>query len=120
MATFGKQSIENKLTCHLDLQAILDEAIKHYDFKIICGHRGEDEQNQAYRMGRSKVRWPNSKHNSIPSKAADCAPYPIDWEDLERFNEMAIHIKTAADKLGAEIRWGGDWKMKDYPHVELV
>lgn len=120
MPNFGERSIENKLSCHPDLQAVLDEAIKYYDFAIICGHRDEAEQNKAFWSKKSKVMWPNSKHNSTPSRAADCVPSPIDWQDISRFKEMAFHIKTAADKVNVKIQWGGDWKMKDYPHVELV
>ena len=46
-------------------------------------------------------------------------PQP-DWEDLERFEQMANAMQTAADELDISIVWGGDWKtFYDAPHFEL-
>jgi hypothetical protein len=47
------------------------------DFKILCGHREEKEQNEAFNKGNSKLKWPQSKHNSLPSLAVDIAPFPV-------------------------------------------
>ena len=95
-------------------------AILKYDFSILQGYRGEEEQNAAYEAGNSKLKYPDSKHNSLPSRAVDCAPYPIDWDDTERFKEMACVILEEASVAGVKLRWGGNWKtFKDYPHFEL-
>lgn len=106
-------------TCHPDLQELVREAIKDYDFTVICGHRTEQDQNAAYAAGRSKVEWPNSRHNSLPSEAVDLAPYPIDWSDKARFRELADVVKKTAASLGVEITWGGDWGW-DLDHFELA
>ena len=99
---------------------ILKEAIHIYDFSVLCGHRGKDEQNLAYKKGFSKLKFPESKHNSIPSRAVDIAPYPIDWDDHKRFYELAGIIKGIAHEKGIEIRWGGNFRgWKDLPHFEL-
>ena len=42
----------------------------------------------ARREGRSKLSWLESKHNCEPSRAVDIAPYPIDWDDRERFSHL--------------------------------
>ncbi len=60
-----------------------------------------------------------SNHNSNPSKAIDVAPFPIDWNNIQRFLDMAKVIKESAKTVGVEITYGGDWKMKDYPHFEV-
>ena len=103
----------------MDLQHVAAEAIKHFDFAVICGHRGREEQEEAFRRGLSRLRWPKSRHNSNPSTAMDCVPYPLDWEDEERFKEMAEEIKGAADRLGIALDWGFDLWGWDMPHFQL-
>jgi peptidoglycan L-alanyl-D-glutamate endopeptidase CwlK len=120
MPTFSKRILENLATCHEDLQKIAHEAIKYQDFSVICGHRTIDEQNRAFREGNSKLQWPFSKHNTYPSLAFDIAPWPINWNDLRQFLRLSGTIKRASSSLGIEIVWGGDWKMVDMPHYELV
>jgi peptidoglycan L-alanyl-D-glutamate endopeptidase CwlK len=116
MAKFSKRSLKRISECHPDLQKIAHELIKEMDVTVLCGHRGKDEQNEAYRKGHSQLKWPNSKHNKTPSRAIDMAPYPIDWKDLDRFDDMRARIKKIAARLGIKIRhikW-------DYPHTELL
>jgi len=112
-----------------DLQRIFFEVIKHYDNSIITGYRDEEAQNEAFHTGRSKVQFPDSKHNSIPSNAVDAAPYPIDWKDKDRFYHFAGFVLGVAKILGIEIRWGGDWDgdtdlhdqtFYDLVHFELI
>jgi len=120
MPTFSKQSLEKLYTCDKRLQDVCNEAIKHYDFRVICGYRGKAEQDQAVKMKVSNAPWPTSRHNSSPSQAVDLAPFPIDWNDISRFNELSKHMFAAAEKLGVKIRWGGLFtKLKDFPHYEL-
>ena len=59
MPKFSKRSLENLRTCHQDIQAVLNEAIKYVDFSVTCGHRGQYEQDKAFVEGKSKIRWPN-------------------------------------------------------------
>lgn len=121
MAFFGANSLRQRDTLHPDLQKVVDEAIKTYNFSIICGHRGEADQNRAFNEGKSKVKFPNSRHNVFPSQAVDVAPYPVNWKDIKAFKELAAHIKGCAATVGVEVEWGGDWKtFKDYPHFQLI
>ena len=126
MPYYSKSSKEKLETCHQDLQTIFNYVIQIYDNTIVCGNRGEQEQNEAYDKGFSKLRYPKSKHNIKPSRAVDAVPYPIDWKDEKRFHELAGVVKATAfmlKKYGAinsEIEWGGDWKnFKDLPHYQL-
>ena len=129
MPKFGTASTQRLETCDPRIQRVLNRVIKFYDFSVLCGHRGEEEQNQAYHSGHSKLVFPQSKHNSMPSLAVDIAPYPIDWEDLNRFFFLAGAVLMAADEMGIPLRWGGDWNQDmnfknqtffDYPHFELI
>jgi peptidoglycan L-alanyl-D-glutamate endopeptidase CwlK len=74
MPTFGKDSELKLQKLHPDLQKILIHLIKIYDFKILETYRNEEDQNKAFNEGKSKLKYPQSKHNKIPSLAVDIAP----------------------------------------------
>ncbi len=129
MPKFGKTSRARLDTCVDPVQEVMNEVIKHFDCSILCGHRSEVEQTKAYNEKRSKVQFPNSKHNSLPSKAVDAAPYPIDWNDLNRFRYFAGFVVGIAASMGHKFRWGGDWdqdtdlkdqNFNDLPHFEYL
>ncbi len=120
MPSFGKRSSVNLSTCHPALQKLFKEVVKTYDCSVLCRHRGQAEQDRAYNEGKSQIKFPNGKHNSVPSMAADVVPYPIAWGNTDRFCHFAGYVQRVADEMGIEITWGGDWKnFKDYPHFEL-
>ena len=73
-----------------------------------------------------KTKTKFSKH--IEGKAVDLAPYPIDWEDRDRFHYMGGMIRGIAKQLNINVRWGGDWdsdgetrdnRFDDLVHVEI-
>ena len=118
---FSAQSEARLAACNPNLQRLAREVLKEMDIAVLCGHRGEAEQNAAYQAGNSKLKYPDSKHNYYPSCAVDIAPYPIDWNDISRFQSMGEIVKRKAAALSLGIKWGGDWVgFKDYPHVELA
>ena len=106
---YSVRSRANLNTCHEWLQIIFNEVIRHFDCSIICGYRGEAEQNEAYHKGFSQLAYPLSKHNKVPSLAVDAMPWPIDWKDTKRIIYFAGFVKGVAAKLGYPIIWGGDW-----------
>jgi peptidoglycan LD-endopeptidase CwlK len=133
MAVFSDASRKQLGTCDPRLQRVLLEVIKYFDFSVLEGHRGEEDQNRAYAKGLSQVRWPFGKHNSLPSKAVDLAPYPIDWSSTEaarqRFCLLAGFVLLEGLKQGVKLRWGGDWdgdndtrdeKFRDLGHFEIL
>ena len=77
MPKFGRRSNINLDSCHPDLQRLFRKVVKKYDCSVLCGHRGEDEHNELYLAipPATKVQWPDSKHNKVPSMAADVAPW---------------------------------------------
>lgn len=129
MPSFGTRSRNNLDEAHEDLQILFKEVIKHYDCSVICGHRSKADQNKAFFDGRSKLKFPRSKHNSLPSNAVDVVPYPIDWKDMDRFYHFAGFVFGVAVMLDIDLRWGGDWdqdtdlhdqSFMDLPHFELA
>ncbi|OCH32970.1 peptidase [Aliivibrio fischeri] len=128
MNKFSQQSATRLASCHPQLQKVFTKVLEICDCSILCGHRTEAEQN-ALPSSNTKVRFPNSKHNSVPSKAVDATPYPYDEDDRERFSYFAGIVIGVGASMGIVIRWGGDWDkdnelkdngFDDLMHFELV
>ncbi len=123
MPKFSETSQARLATCHPDLIRLMEHVIKDcpIDFTILCGHRGKEEQDKAFREGKSRARYPASRHNATPSQAVDIAPWPINWKDTERFARLAGYVQRCAQELGIAIKWGGEFtSLKDMPHFELA
>ena len=128
MPKFGKSSKKKLETCDDRLQKVFNEVIKHVDCSVLEGHRGEERQSQLFVSGNTKVKFPNGRHNAIPSRACDVVPYPIDWNDRERFHLFAGFVLGIAKSMEINLRWGGDWNQNfevddnqfdDFPHFEI-
>lgn len=120
MPHFSMSSLSKLNTCHEDLQLIFKHVIELTDCTVLVGHRGEAEQDQAFDEKKSKLRFPNSKHNSSPSMAADVAPYPIpDWKKTVDFIYFGGFVMGVAELLYEQgmvrhkVRYGGDWNKND-------
>ena len=128
MPKLGRRSKKNLSEAHLLLQELFEEVIKHYDCSIIEGKRPQEEQDKLYHAGKSKLKFPQSKHNKPPSLAVDVVPYPVDWNNTKRFYHFGGLVIGIAASMGIDIRWGGDWDsdntfkdqtFHDLPHFEL-
>jgi peptidoglycan LD-endopeptidase CwlK len=133
MYKFSNSSLSNLNTCDDRLKKIFEEVIKYYDCSIIEGHRGKDRQDKAYKTGKSKVQYPNSKHNKTPSLAVDVIPFPADFtnipKNINRYYHFAGFVKCMSEIMNIKITWGGDWNnnknfldqtFDDLPHFELI
>lgn len=125
MPKFGRRSKQRLKGVNPDLVKILNQLIKIMDVTIIEGLRTEERQAELLNQGKSKTKY--SKH--IVGKAVDLAPYPIDWNDRDRFHYMGGMLRGIAKQLNINIRWGGDWDsdgetkdngFDDLVHVELL
>ena len=120
MPRFGKRSKQRLKGVDTKLVNVLNELIKIMDVTIIEGLRTQERQDELVAKGASKTRY--SKH--IQGKAVDLAPYPIDWEDRERFHYMGGMVRGKAQELNVPVRWGGDWdsdgEIKDNSFDDLV
>lgn len=135
MPKFNQESFSKLSTCEHDLQVLFFEVVRTVDCTILEGYRNQEEQDIAFRTGKSELQWPNGKHNRQPSYAVDVAPCPIDWNDLKRFYWFGGFVLGIAARLREEgkmthaIRWGGDWDndmhfndhtFNDLVHFELI
>ena len=133
---FGKSSLSRLNTCHPDLIALCEYVLELglFDYGITEGHRDEDKQNEYFNSGASHVKWPESKHNTNPSRAFDFILWldgkaTLEEKDLPSYY-MAIGVfKVIAQNLGIKIKSGGDWdgdwsvtdqKLNDACHIELI
>ena len=133
MIHFNQRSLNNLKGVHPDLITVLDTAIRNspIEFTITEGVRTVERQQELYAQGRTtsgkivtNVDGINKKSNHQPKAdgygyAVDLYANPINVNDTKNITIVANHIKATAQKLGMRIKWGGDWKMKDYPHFEL-
>lgn len=133
------------------LQRVVKRAIQltKQDFMVLEGVRTKQQCMINYGKGRTiaecvakgvpaqyanpnaaKVTWLNdpfaSKH--VSGKAVDLVPYPVDWNDLKKFDAIAQAMLQAAKELGVPVRWGADWNSNgkprergesDSPHFEI-
>jgi len=150
MPSYSQRSLNNLNSCDQRLQELFFQIVTSFDCTIIEGHRGEKRQNEMFNTGKSKVRWPDSKHNRSPSLAVDVAPYiagrgipwpkkPTDWNNqyerdayMKDFNEFYYFVgfvMATANSLDISIRSGIDWdrdhdvtdqSFLDAPHFELA
>jgi len=90
MPSFGPKSKGNLGEAHQDLQKLFKKVVETYDCAVIEGYRGQEEQDSAYHSGKSKLKYPKSKHNRQPSLAVDVVPYPVDWEDTKQFYHLLV------------------------------
>ena len=120
MPRFGKTSRRRLKGVDTKLVNVLNELVKIMDVTIIEGLRSQERQDVLVAKGASKTRY--SKH--IQGKAVDLAPYPIEWEDRERFHYMGGMVRGIGQQLNVNIRWGGDWdsdgEIKDNSFDDLV
>lgn len=125
--SLGALSLRRLHTCHPDLIGLIlqvakgvDEGDLKYagvtDITVLCGHRGEAEQNQAVADGASKTPWPRSGHNTYPADAVDVAVYPVEWNApgyTRKMDALHAYVAGCAHILGIDLR-DISW---DRPHI---
>ena len=135
MPRFSQRSLSNLASCHIDLQILFNEVIKHFDCIVTEGYRNQVDQEKAFNSGASKLHYPHGKHNQIPSYAVDVYPYPILFHDEKLalwFGGYVLgiaEILRSEERITHEIRWGGAWNglgklnngnmLSDMGHFEL-
>lgn len=118
MYSYSESSKKKISTMHPDLQAILDDAIEVMDLTVVWGYRGEEAQNKAFDEGNSKLKFPQSDHNRMPSRAGDVIPYPEKWQaSREKFMLMQGILRGIAHKRGIKLKKLISW---DLAHIGLA
>lgn len=106
--------------------ALYATAICPLPFSITSGNRTQKQQDHLYASGRTRkgpivTKTRRSKHiggGAIDFTALDANGKP-DWNNLKPYPEIGRCFKIAATKLKTPIEWGGDWKWKDWGHIQL-
>lgn len=156
MFNFGSASLAKLATVEPSLRAVVMLALTKspVDIIVLEGVRSSEQMAVNYGKGRSvaecvakgvpahfaqphlaKVTWLNHPYDSPHkaqanglSRAVDIAPYPIDWDDLKRFDQVSIAMAAAALELKTPVIWGADWDHdgkprekgeSDSPHFQL-
>ena len=113
---YGRKSRIILSGANVRLQRVFNTAIKLglIDITIIQSIRDREEQNEYYDSGKSKVEWPNGKHNILKegdkSDAIDAAPYvngEVSWNPKHCIYLAGI-VCAVGTWLGIKIRWGGN------------
>jgi len=130
--TFGATSKTRLSGCDARLRAVFNRVVEIADCAIIEGHRPKERQDEYFALGKSKLPWPDGKHNRVPSEAVDAAPWingEISWDRRHCLFFAGIVIGVA-EMMGIKIRWGGDWDsdrepvtdqdFQDLVHFEII
>lgn len=146
----GERSLSRLVGVHPDLVRVVRRAAMlaepDEDFTVLEGLRSREQMSINWGKGRTaaecvshgipasysepslpKVTWLANPFGSNHAKkgdgfghAVDLAPYPVNWIDRDRFNNLARIMLSAAYQEGVKIVWGGSWKSPDLPHYELT
>jgi peptidoglycan LD-endopeptidase CwlK len=113
--TLNARSLKNLQGVHPDLVRVVKLASEKADFLVTEGLRTIERQKMLKAGGKSKTL--NSRH--LTGHAVDLCDCDgcYDKPDLTK---IAAAMKDAAEELGVDIEWGGDWKGAwDMPHFQL-
>lgn len=122
----GKSSLAKLETIKPELKQVCLKAFENmpFDITVLEGIRSVERQKELVAQKASKTM--KSKH--LTGDAVDLAPYPINWKDIKRFNQMAEVVLSAAKELKVNVVWGGNWSTNphdpkgtfvDCPHFQL-
>ena len=147
MPAFGRISKERLAGVHPLLIKCAFSVVKVFDISIAMGVRTTEEQQALYAIGRTTEldRSPVTNCDGINKKskhqikadglshAIDVNPYPIDFNNKERYYLMwGLFLGVSQSILehsDYKLRWGGDWDgdnefddqtFIDLPHIELI
>ena len=113
MRKWGRRSKEVYVTLDPTLQRVMDRVLSEVaDISLTSGHRGQEEQDNLFDNNKTTVRWPSSKHNTIPSVAVDFQPHPYPSSEEKLWGALgyiAGRAMAIAKEEGIYLRWGGDW-----------
>ncbi len=103
--SLSQRSISNLRGVHPDLVAVVHRAIEitTQDFIVIEGVRTQERQDELWAQGRTKpgpiVTWTKDASSHGIGKdgyghAVDICPFPVDWNDLKKFDAIAKAMLT--------------------------
>jgi peptidoglycan L-alanyl-D-glutamate endopeptidase CwlK len=121
--TLNQRSLRNLRGVHPELVAVVRRAAElagdaSLGFIVTEGMRTPARQRELLASGASRTM--KSRH--LTGHAVDLAATldgQVRW-DWPLYRKLADLMKVAANQLGVQIVWGGDWRsFKDGPHFEI-
>lgn len=111
------RSRRNLAGVHPDLVRVVERAAKISTVPIVVteGLRNLERQKQLVSAGKSWTL--DSRH--LTGHAVDVVDANDFKYDIPDMDHIAKAMKQAATELNIPIVWGGDWKQRDTPHIEL-
>ena len=137
MYKLSTRSLNTMAGVNPNLVKVIKEAIatSPFDFMITQGVRSAKYQNELYQQGRTQRGLKVTNADGYIKKSnhqmkVDGFGYAIDfvilngkvldWDTESKYKAVAKHILEVGHKLGVNLEWGGDWKFKDYPHIQIA
>ena len=137
MYKLSTRSLDTMAGVNPNLVRVIKEAIatSPFDFMVTQGVRSAKYQNELYQQGRTarglKVTTADGyTRKSNHQMKVDGFGYAIDfvvmngkvldWDTESKYQAVAKHILEVGHKLGINLEWGGNWKFKDYPHIQIA
>ena len=137
MYKLSTRSLDTMAGVNQNLVKVIKEAIatSPFDFMITQGLRTAKYQNELYQQGRTKKGLKVTNADGYIKKSnhqmkTDGYGYAIDfvildgkvldWDTESKYQAVAKHILEVGHKLGVILEWGGNWKFKDYPHIQIA
>jgi peptidoglycan L-alanyl-D-glutamate endopeptidase CwlK len=104
---WGLRSLQNLSGIHHDLRRVADRALQltTQDMTVIEGIRSIERQRQLLAQGHTRTL--NSRH--ITGHAIDVVPWPVDWDDWDKFDALGTAFARAARELDIPVVWGAAW-----------
>lgn len=109
---YSQRSETRLATCHPDLQSIFRAVLPIVDHAILCGSRGPTEQQVMFDRGVSKVRWPDSMHNTPIVPEAHALVPRGNWQAIHNRREWKMDregVSMAVDAAPCDQRGKIDW-----------
>lgn len=120
MFKLSKSSLNKLQGVKQPLVDVVNRALElsEIDFGISEGVRSLERQKQLYADGKSRTM--NSRH--LTGDAVDVYAWidgSVSWM-FHYYEDIAKAMFKAAEELGTEIEWGGNWEsFRDGPHFQL-
>ena len=139
MYNLSNRSINTLLGVNPYLIKVIKESIVNapFDFMIVQGVRTAKQQNQLYQQGRTVRGLKVTNADGYTTKSNHQAKFDgfgyaidfviidrtkkdgFDWDTESKYKAVAQHILETGHKLGIELEWGGEWRFKDTPHIQI-
>lgn len=103
----------------------IEAEMRRLGYDPVIFEAGRTQRRQAWLYGQGRPDFPGgragnvvtwtlqSNHPEKPARALDVIDRSSGWSDPDFFSNLGTVAKAAG------LEWGGDWSVRDLPHVEI-